>query len=325
MVDEVDRDVFQRLLITDTNYSKVFRLLSSCYDEAVRAGCFFCTIASGGYGLFYGQEVSIKITRKRDFLLPGLHAQLQTVDDKDLPNFTPISIFAGTAISKKSRNMVGPVRFANHSCKPNTEYVASFFKTQKCVKLKAIRNIEKNEELTVFYGEDFFGIKNWECRCPHIDMHGAPSVVFINKQMQSISANLENCFVRTFRRKNGEDIMNKRRKMMEMRNFDASESSSSGNNYETTFENDETTIENGENIIENDESTLANESGVGTGVAIDDHDGAHNTLSDHPLSPIAHFPIVLAGETIDEHPSERRLPSSELEDDKIVLKRKEIT
>ena len=128
MVDEVDPDVFQRLLITDTNYSKVFRLLSSCYDEALKAGYFFEHDCFGGYGLFYGQEDSIKITRKRDILLPGLHALLQTVDDKDLPNFTPISIFAGTDICKKSRIMVGPVPFANHSCKPNTEYVASFFK-----------------------------------------------------------------------------------------------------------------------------------------------------------------------------------------------------
>ena len=146
-------------------------------------------------------------------------------------------------------------------------------------------------------------------------MHGAPPVVFSNKQMQLISANLEKRFVRTFRRKNREDIKNKRRKMTEMRNFDASESSCLSNNYETTFENDEATIENEENIIENDESTLADESGVGTGVAIDDFNGAHSTLSDHPPSPIAHFPIVLARETIDEHPSERRLPSSDLEDD----------
>ena len=145
-------------------------------------------------------------------------------------------------------------------------------------------------------------------------MHGAPPVVFSNKQMQLISANLEKRFVRTFRRKKREDIKNKKRKMMEMRNFDASESSSSTDNYETTFENDETTIENEENIIQNDESTLENESGVGTGVAIDDFDGAHNTLSDHPPSPIAHFPIVLAEETFGGYRSERRWSSSDLED-----------
>ncbi|BDD63103.1 Histone-lysine N-methyltransferase set9 [Monascus purpureus] len=73
---------------------------------------------------------------------------------------------------------LGPARFANHDCNANARLVT---RGSEGMQVVAIRDIHIGEEVTVSYGEDYFGIDNCECLClscervvrngwaPHVD------------------------------------------------------------------------------------------------------------------------------------------------------------
>lgn len=57
---------------------------------------------------------------------------------------------------------LGPARFANHDCDANGRLVT---RGTEGMSVMATRNIEEGEEITVSYGDDYFGIDNCECLC----------------------------------------------------------------------------------------------------------------------------------------------------------------
>ncbi|KAJ5628788.1 Histone-lysine N-methyltransferase set9 [Penicillium lividum] len=57
---------------------------------------------------------------------------------------------------------LGPARFANHDCDANGRLVT---RGTEGMSVMATRNIYEGEEITVSYGEDYFGIDNCECLC----------------------------------------------------------------------------------------------------------------------------------------------------------------
>lgn len=57
---------------------------------------------------------------------------------------------------------MGPARFANHDCGANAKLVIT---GQAGIDIVAVRSIDVGEEITVTYGENYFGEDNCECLC----------------------------------------------------------------------------------------------------------------------------------------------------------------
>lgn len=64
---------------------------------------------------------------------------------------------------KKTRSLfMGPARFANHDCDPNAKLATKGYDGMQIV---AVKPIDEGEEITVSYGDDYFGDDNEECLC----------------------------------------------------------------------------------------------------------------------------------------------------------------
>ncbi|KAF3938327.1 hypothetical protein ABW19_dt0209434 [Dactylella cylindrospora] len=57
---------------------------------------------------------------------------------------------------------LGPARFVNHDCSPNTKFTSV---TKSTVMFTALRDIQPGEEITVYYSDHYFGQDNEECLC----------------------------------------------------------------------------------------------------------------------------------------------------------------
>lgn len=64
---------------------------------------------------------------------------------------------------KKTRSLfLGPARFANHDCDANAKLSTKGYDGMQIV---AVKPIKEGDEITVSYGEDYFGDDNQECLC----------------------------------------------------------------------------------------------------------------------------------------------------------------
>lgn len=64
--------------------------------------------------------------------------------------------------SKSTSLFMGPARFANHDCDANAALMTT---SHAGIEIVAVRNIAVGEEITVTYGENYFGDDNCECLC----------------------------------------------------------------------------------------------------------------------------------------------------------------
>lgn len=70
--------------------------------------------------------------------------------------------------SKSTSLFMGPARFANHDCGANAKLMTT---GQAGIEIVATRSIEPGEEITVTYGESYFGDDNCECLCRTCEDH----------------------------------------------------------------------------------------------------------------------------------------------------------
>ena len=66
---------------------------------------------------------------------------------------------------------LGPGRFVNHDCDANTQF-KNFEGREQRVGFVATRNISRGEEITTFYGRDYFGDGNENCLCKTCETRG---------------------------------------------------------------------------------------------------------------------------------------------------------
>ena len=64
---------------------------------------------------------------------------------------------------------LGPARFANHDCNANAKLVT---RGSEGMGVVALRSIDIGEEVTVTYGDDYFGERNCECLCKTCEEEG---------------------------------------------------------------------------------------------------------------------------------------------------------
>ncbi|KAK3671946.1 histone lysine methyltransferase Set9 [Recurvomyces mirabilis] len=100
--------------------------------------------------------------------LTGIQVELSEEQDKEMrAGRTDFSIVRS---SRRNRSclFLGPARFANHDCNSNAKLnTTGALGMEICAK----RDIAVGEEITVDYGENYFGADNCECLCATCEQH----------------------------------------------------------------------------------------------------------------------------------------------------------
>ncbi|MCJ1357211.1 MAG: Histone-lysine N-methyltransferase set9 [Icmadophila ericetorum] len=101
--------------------------------------------------------------------LCGNLVAMSSEEEKDL-DLTRRDFSIVMSSRKKTPSLfLGPARFANHDCNANAKLVT---KGPEGMQVVAVRDIEVGDEITVTYGDDYFGERNCECLCSTCESMG---------------------------------------------------------------------------------------------------------------------------------------------------------
>ena len=127
MVENTSGEEYKFLLDCYPLFKKYDQLLRLSYAEVKEAKYTIKPDIFGGYGLFYEGDEILRVPKKKKFL-PKLWSVLEKIKGCDESSIKAVSVFKPTSACSHSRIMVGPVRFANLSCRPNCENQISEWK-----------------------------------------------------------------------------------------------------------------------------------------------------------------------------------------------------
>ena len=94
--------------------------------------------------------------------IPGLIGMTALCPPKMKVDF---SVLGNNGRKKTERVMLVPVSAINHACQPNAEFINHGELSTTALEVKTTRPLKKGEEITLSYGEDFFGAGNKDCGC----------------------------------------------------------------------------------------------------------------------------------------------------------------
>ena len=75
------------------------------------------------------------------------------------------SVLGNKGKKKTERIMLGPASFINHACQPNAQFIVHGEWSTTTLEVKTTRPIKRGEEITLSYGDQFFGTDNKDCGC----------------------------------------------------------------------------------------------------------------------------------------------------------------
>ncbi|KAJ9652848.1 histone lysine methyltransferase Set9 [Neophaeococcomyces mojaviensis] len=113
----------------------------------------------------YEAAVTARARIKQNQTIPYLVGTLVplTADESNQLDTTNRN-FSIVCLGRKMNQSIflGPARFANHDCNANARLVP---KGDDSMEVIALRNIDVGDEITVSYGDDYFGPNNMDCLC----------------------------------------------------------------------------------------------------------------------------------------------------------------
>ena len=156
----------------DRRLFKAYSSLKELHEASIERGFKILPDSFGGFGLFNHIEKTLKPSLEP--LRPFPVGPIESVPQELQNEMSDLSVMRGE-LERDELVLLGPIRFANHSCSPNTKffmgYTSSFLPHKRCFFLQVIKSIEVGEEITVSYGNNYFKDGRLKCRCPHKEKH----------------------------------------------------------------------------------------------------------------------------------------------------------
>ena len=156
---------FQSLLLRDPKAKALYTQMFKSYLDSLENVSFLTTSKYEPKDGFTQMRVVAKKKFRPKTVISGLQGFAETVSDDELTEDMSFSVFAPTNNFKSTRIMLGPASFVNHECNPNARYVVSGEKNKTIISIQAIRTVEIDEEISVFYSPDYFGDNNRNFQC----------------------------------------------------------------------------------------------------------------------------------------------------------------